>query len=96
MTNEDIIDGLTVISRKRGYNVGQGDIIIVLAAIEALRRTPPEGGVTVPRDVAEYCLESAMMLRQRLEIARSSPEYRRVCEVQTKLEDALTSQPQKS
>lgn len=60
--------------------------------LERLRSSAPEVRVSIQRDVAEFCLESAMMLRKRLEIAPNSPEYRRVCEIQTKLENSLTPQ----
>jgi hypothetical protein len=56
-------------------------------------RNPTSQTVSVPKDVAEYALESAMMLRKRLEVAPNSPEYKRVCEVQTALEDALSNGP---
>lgn len=59
------------------------------ALMLAGQRAEPEG-VFIPKDIADFCLESAMMLRHRLEIAPNSPEYRRVCEVQTKLEDAIS------
>lgn len=63
--------------------------------IRELESARPEG-VFIPKDIADFCLESAMMLRHRLEIAPNSPEYRRVCEVQTKLEDAISRlEPQK-
>ena len=50
--------------------------------------------VVVPRDVAEYCQESAMMLRDRLAIAPNSPEYQRAREVQEILKRALYERSQ--
>src|SRR5438067_1154149 len=38
MYTDDIIDGLEVIARRRGQNILQGDVLIVEAAIKALKR----------------------------------------------------------
>jgi len=38
MYTDDIIEGLEVIARRRGNNITQGDVLIVKAAIKALKR----------------------------------------------------------
>lgn len=57
MNTDWIIDGLEVIARRRGFNIMQGDVIVVEAAIKVLKRRTPRAEVDAPKPVA-YTIQS--------------------------------------
>lgn len=80
MTREDIIDGLGVISRKRGEMVGIGDVIVLVAAIQMLKHSP-EGDahhVVVSKELLRHaqrkCSDLGVQLAIHNVLADSEPQ----------------------